>query len=65
MTGSVGGIQALSVAFPISMEWKKQPRWPAFLLDILPQGHARVKLAQVLGSLLEIRTKLSYVTLSG
>jgi serine/threonine-protein kinase HipA len=48
MTGSVGGIQALSVAFPISMEWKKQPRWPAFLLDILPQGHARVKLAQVL-----------------
>jgi serine/threonine-protein kinase HipA len=48
MTGSVGGIQALSVAFPISMEWKKQPRWPAFLLDMLPQGHARVKLAQVL-----------------
>jgi serine/threonine-protein kinase HipA len=48
MTGSVDGIQALSVAFPISMEWKKQPHWPAFLLDILPQGHARVKLAQVL-----------------
>jgi serine/threonine-protein kinase HipA len=48
MTGLLSGIQALSVAFPISMEWKKQPHWPAFLLDMLPQGHARVKLAEVL-----------------
>lgn len=48
MTGSRCGVQALSVAFPISLEWKKQPHWPAFLLDMLPQGHARLKLAEVL-----------------
>src|ERR1700735_237062 len=48
MTGSVLGIQALSVDFPVNMELRKQSTWPAFLLDLLPQGHMRIKLAEVL-----------------
>ncbi|MBB3172608.1 serine/threonine-protein kinase HipA [Endobacter medicaginis] len=37
--------RALSVAFPITMEAKQATNWPAFLLDLLPQGDARTRIA--------------------
>jgi serine/threonine-protein kinase HipA len=49
MTGAVNGIDALSVDLPISLGWTKASHWPPFLLDLLPQGHARAQLAGVLG----------------
>ena len=38
--------RALSVAIPLDLETRTYRTWPAFLLDLLPQGHARRKLAQ-------------------
>ncbi len=49
MTGSVLGNAALSVDIPLSMELKQARRWPSFLLDVLPQGHARKVLAATMG----------------
>lgn len=35
------GHLAVSVSFPVSFELHRLDTWPAFLLDLLPQGHAR------------------------
>ncbi|NKC30216.1 type II toxin-antitoxin system HipA family toxin [Falsiroseomonas selenitidurans] len=48
-TGRVRGWQALSVRLPPSLELHSFKTWPPFLLDLLPQGHARKVLAGVLG----------------
>lgn len=42
-------VRALSVGTPVDMEFRSLPRWPAFILDLLPQGQARRRLAQDLG----------------
>lgn len=41
--------RALSVRHPIDLENRYSRRWPPFLLDLMPQGHARRKLAEHLG----------------
>jgi serine/threonine-protein kinase HipA len=41
--------RALSVRHPVDLENRYSRRWPAFLLDLMPQGHARRKLASHLG----------------
>lgn len=41
--------RAVSVAQPLSLEWFKLPGWPAWLLDLMPQGVARQTIAQELG----------------
>jgi len=41
--------RALSVLCPIDLESRYSPSWPPFLLDLMPQGHARRKLAEHLG----------------
>jgi len=41
--------RALSVATPIDLEFRRFSNWPPFLLDLLPQGHARRRLATELG----------------
>jgi len=40
---------ALSAALPVGLDPILRPRWPAFLVDLLPQGHARAELLSVLG----------------
>lgn len=47
--GRVQGWQALSVRLPPSLALHGCRTWPPFLLDLLPQGHARKVLAGVLG----------------
>lgn len=49
VTGEVRGWQALSVRLPPSLSQHRFATWPPFLLDLLPQGHARKVLAGVLG----------------
>jgi len=41
--------RALSVRNPVDLENRYSPNWPPFLLDLMPQGHARRKLAEHLG----------------
>ncbi len=41
--------RALSVRYPVDLENRYSRHWPAFLLDLMPQGHARRKLADHLG----------------
>ncbi|KAA0676753.1 type II toxin-antitoxin system HipA family toxin [Azospirillum brasilense] len=41
--------RALSVRVPLDMTFRSLARWPAFLLDLLPQGHARRRLTAKLG----------------
>ncbi len=41
--------RALSVRYPIDLENRYNRHWPAFLLDLVPQGHARRKLAEHMG----------------
>lgn len=41
--------RALSVGFPVDLENRFGRNWPPFLLDLMPQGHARRKLAEHLG----------------
>lgn len=41
--------RALSVRYPIDLENRYSRYWPAFLLDLMPQGHARRKLAEHIG----------------
>ncbi|SDA99626.1 HipA domain-containing protein [Sinorhizobium sp. NFACC03] len=41
--------RALSVRCPIDLENRYSRHWPAFLLDLMPQGHARRKLAEHMG----------------
>lgn len=40
---------ALSAALPVSLDARKLSRWPAFLVDILPQGYGREELLRQLG----------------
>lgn len=49
LTGLVRGNAALSVRLPLSVEWRNFDHWPPFLLDLLPQGHARELLTTTLG----------------
>ncbi|WP_165943666.1 type II toxin-antitoxin system HipA family toxin [Roseicella aquatilis] len=49
LTGSVRGWKALSARLPPSLALHRFRTWPPFLLDLLPQGHARKVLAEVLG----------------
>ncbi len=41
--------RALSVRYPVDLENRYSRSWPPFLLDLMPQGHARRKLADHLG----------------
>ncbi len=41
--------RALSLTYPVDLENRYRPHWPPFLLDLMPQGHARRKLAEHLG----------------
>ncbi len=41
--------RALSVHYPVDLENRYSTTWPPFLLDLMPQGHARRKLAEHLG----------------
>lgn len=41
--------RALSVRCPVDLENRYSRSWPPFLLDLMPQGHARRKLAEHLG----------------
>ena len=36
---------AISIALPVCLDPHRAPRWPAFLVDLLPQGHARRRIA--------------------
>ncbi|KQU93132.1 phosphatidylinositol kinase [Ensifer sp. Root31] len=47
--GEVGDARAMSVRFPVDLESRYLATWPPFLLDLMPQGHARRKLAEHLG----------------
>jgi len=38
------GIEALSVRLPVDMQVRTLARWPAFLIDLLPQGAAKRRL---------------------
>ncbi|MBW8445773.1 MAG: HipA domain-containing protein [Arenimonas sp.] len=38
--------RALSVRYPVDLENRYSLNWPPFLLDLMPQGHARRKLAE-------------------
>ncbi|WP_283193859.1 HipA domain-containing protein [Rhizobium sp. AN80A] len=41
--------RALSIRYPVDLENRFSGSWPPFLLDLMPQGHARRKLAEHLG----------------
>lgn len=38
--------RALSIRYPVDLENRYRHSWPPFLLDLMPQGHARRKLAE-------------------
>src|ERR1700722_4042857 len=40
---------ALSAGLPVQLDARKNPRWPAFLVDLVPQGYGRAELLQQLG----------------
>lgn len=46
---TVRGHRALSVRCPVDLENRFSRKWPPFLLDLMPQGHARRRLAGHLG----------------
>ena len=41
--------RALSINYPVDLEVRSRPHWPAFMLDYLPQGRARERLAKHIG----------------
>lgn len=45
-TGPVTDRRAVSVRFPVDLERRSTKTWPPFLLDLMPQGHARRRLAE-------------------
>ncbi len=45
LTNEVRDARALSVNYPVDLENRYRETWPPFLLDLMPQGHARRKLA--------------------
>ncbi|SDH14228.1 type II toxin-antitoxin system HipA family toxin [Pelagibacterium luteolum] len=42
-------IRALSVRLPVDLASRYTQKWPPFLLDLIPQGHARRQLALAMG----------------
>ncbi len=48
-TGEVIDWRALSVQLPLTLLWDRLATWPSFILDFLPQGHARQIIAKSLG----------------
>lgn len=40
---------ALSAAMPVTLDALERSRWPAFLVDLLPQGHGRTELLRQMG----------------
>jgi serine/threonine-protein kinase HipA len=46
---AVCDLRALSVQYPVDLENRYSRHWPPFVLDLMPQGHARRKLAEHLG----------------
>ena len=40
---------ALSAALPVSLDVRTHARWPAFLVDLLPQGYGRAELLRQMG----------------
>ncbi|MEZ2223386.1 type II toxin-antitoxin system HipA family toxin [Rhizobium sp. RCC_161_2] len=46
---AVCDVRALSVRYPVDLENRYSHHWPSFALDLMPQGHARRKLAEHLG----------------
>ena len=47
--GSVIDQRAVSVDFPINLGLMRRTTWPAFLLDMMPQGEARAGVVRRLG----------------
>ena len=45
----VRDIRALSVRMPVDLATRYSEKWPPFLLDLMPQGHARRQLALAMG----------------
>ena len=48
--------RAVSVLYPVDMADRHTSRWPPFMLDLLPQGHARIRLAKAMGIDPDIRS---------
>ena len=42
------GIPALATQYPVSLLHMQRPHWPAFLVDLLPQGYGRAELLRQL-----------------
>ena len=42
------GLPALATQYPVSLIHIKRPHWPAFLVDLLPQGYGRAELLRQL-----------------
>lgn len=42
------GLPALATRYPVSLAHKQRPHWPAFLVDLLPQGYGRAELLRQL-----------------
>jgi serine/threonine-protein kinase HipA len=49
LQGAVTDERAVSVRMPVGLEDYRLPHWPAFLMDMLPQGPARILLGKALG----------------
>lgn len=49
LDGAVVDRRALSVRLPVDLETSGLPTWPAWLLDLMPQGNARQRIAQRVG----------------
>lgn len=45
LTAPVTDRRSVSVRYPVDVEFKDSPSWPAWLLDMMPQGPARVRIA--------------------
>jgi serine/threonine-protein kinase HipA len=55
LNGLVADGRALSVGYPVDLASRHRPTWPPFLLDLMPQGHARRKLSEYLGFAVDAR----------
>ncbi|HZG30869.1 MAG TPA: HipA domain-containing protein [Ensifer sp.] len=53
--GPVIDARALSVNYPVDLASRHRPTWPPFLLDLMPQGHARRKLSEHLSFAVDAR----------
>src|ERR1035437_4885941 len=52
----ISDARALSVTIPIDLEDRTRPSWPPFLLDLLPQGLQRERIAAHLGLIPDARS---------